>query len=79
MRRVSVLLLLFSPGYKKWKSRSAHDLSWGLLILLFTGVFFWMIYGIINTDTPITLANMITGCFILSLVGMKWWFDHMKR
>jgi len=61
---------------KTWKSRSAHDLSWGLLFLLLIGVFLWMIYGIVNEDIPVTCANAVTGIFIVSIVGMKWWFDH---
>ncbi len=61
---------------KTWRSRSAHDLSWGLLFLLLVGVFLWMIYGIVSADIPVILANMITGVLIIFIVGMKWWFDH---
>ncbi|ABD40277.1 hypothetical protein Mhun_0517 [Methanospirillum hungatei JF-1] len=61
---------------KTWKSRSAHDLSWGLLFLLLIGVFLWMIYGIVSADIPVMLANGVTSVFIVSIVGMKWWFDH---
>lgn len=61
---------------KTWSSRSAHDLSWGLLLLLLTGVFLWMIYGIARDDLPVTLANCITSICIISIVGMKWWFEH---
>lgn len=72
--------LAFLPQViKTWQSRSAHDLSWGLLFLLLVGVFLWMIYGIETGDMPVACANTVTGCFIVSLVGMKWWFDHTTR
>lgn len=72
--------LAFLPQVlKTWKCRSAHDLSWGLLFLLLVGVFLWMIYGLINHDIPVTCANGVTGLFIVSIVGMKWWFDHKCR
>jgi len=69
--------LAFLPQViKTWNSRTAHDLSWGLLFLLLVGVFLWMIYGIVNEDIPVTVANGITSVLILAIVWMKWWFDH---
>lgn len=35
-----------------------------------------MIYGIVSADIPVMLANGVTSIFIVSIVGMKWWFDH---
>ncbi len=64
---------------KTWQSQTAHDISWGLLFLLLIGVFLWMIYGIVDRDIPVTIANLITGCLITSLISMKWWFDHRCR
>lgn len=61
---------------KTWRCRSARDLSWGLLFLLLIGVFLWMIYGIVSDDIPVMIANSITSIFIISIVAMKWWFDH---
>lgn len=69
--------LAFLPHViKTWNSHSAHDLSWGLLLLLLVGVFLWMIYGIVNEDVPVTIANGVTSILILAIAGMKWWFDH---
>jgi MtN3 and saliva related transmembrane protein len=91
MEQISGMDMLLDTGYiggicttiaflpqvvKTWNSRSAHDLSWGLLFLLLIGVFLWMIYGIVSADIPVMLANGVTSIFIVSIVGMKWWFDH---
>ncbi|MBN1166564.1 MAG: SemiSWEET transporter [Methanospirillaceae archaeon] len=69
--------LAFLPQViKTWKSRTAHDISWGLLFLLLVGVSLWVIYGIVDKDPPLIAANTVTGSLIAALVGMKWWFAH---
>jgi MtN3 and saliva related transmembrane protein len=61
---------------KTWNSRSARDISWGLLFLLFVGVSLWSLYGVINFDIPIIAANVLTGLLVASLIIMKFWFNH---
>jgi len=64
---------------KTWNSRSARDISWGLLFLLFIGVSLWTLYGVINFDIPIIIANTITGLLVASLIIMKFWFSHRYK
>jgi MtN3 and saliva related transmembrane protein len=45
---------------KTWKSKSAQDLSWNMLIILCTGVILWLIYSISIRDVPMTAANVVT-------------------
>lgn len=45
---------------KTWKSKSADDLSWSMLIILCTGIVLWLVYGIYVQDVPIIAANIVT-------------------
>ena len=50
---------------KIWKTKSTKDISLGMFITFTTGIFLWLIYGILINSPPIILANIVT--FILSL------------
>jgi MtN3 and saliva related transmembrane protein len=45
---------------KTWKSKSANDLSWSMLIVLCIGIILWLIYGFSVQDIPIIAANVVT-------------------
>ncbi|MBD2625340.1 MULTISPECIES: SemiSWEET transporter [Nostocaceae] len=46
--------------FKTWKTKSAKDVSFVMLITFMSGLFLWLIYGIILGALPIILANGIT-------------------
>ena len=48
-----------------WKNKKADDISLKTFILFSTGIFLWLVYGILLNDLPIMLANSIT--FILGI------------
>jgi MtN3 and saliva related transmembrane protein len=51
----------FLPQFlKAWNSRSTKDLSFPTFLLMTTGVFFWLVYGIWKNDVPIMAANAVT-------------------
>ena len=55
---------------KIWRSKSATDLSWGMLVTLCLGILLWLIYGTYMHDLPVICANAITlvlSCVILLL------------
>lgn len=56
---------------KTWKSKSAKDVSSGMLITFCIGVFLWLIYGIYLQALPIILANLLTLIFNLIILGFK--------
>jgi MtN3 and saliva related transmembrane protein len=56
---------------KTWRSRSAKDVSFVMLVVFSTGVFLWLIYGIYLQALPIILANVLTLIFNLIIVGLK--------
>ncbi len=59
---------------KTYKSRSAADLSLKMFSLFSLGVLLWLIYGFINKDLPIILANGGTLLLALTLLFFKFRF-----
>ncbi|WP_159709807.1 SemiSWEET transporter [Geminicoccus flavidas] len=43
-----------------WRTRSTHDISLKMFIVLVTGVSLWLTYGISTGDWPLVAANSIT-------------------
>ncbi len=56
---------------KTWKSKSAEDLSWSMLITLCCGITLWLIYGIIIHDFPIIIANIVTFSLAAIILALK--------
>jgi MtN3 and saliva related transmembrane protein len=54
-----------------WQSKSAKDVSLGMLIVFSTGVFLWLVYGFYIQSLPIILANLLTLIFNLIILGLK--------
>ncbi|HLO88375.1 SemiSWEET transporter [Anabaena azotica] len=46
--------------WRTWKTKSAKDVSFIMLIAFMSGLVLWLIYGIILNALPIILANSIT-------------------
>lgn len=51
---------------KTWNSKSAQDVSLGMLITFSAGVFLWLAYGLFIHALPVILANLVT--FVLTLI-----------
>lgn len=57
--------LAFLPQVlKTWRAKSADGLSLGTFSLFCTGVFCWLMYGLLVEDLPIILSNSVT--FVLA-------------
>ncbi len=54
-----------------WKSRSAKDLSLGLVSMLTFGTLMWLVYGLMINDLPVILANIISFVLNASLFYFK--------
>ena len=61
--------------WKIWTSRSARDLSWGMVAVFTVGTFLWLLYGIKVESVAITTANGITFMLSLAICIMKLLFD----
>jgi MtN3 and saliva related transmembrane protein len=56
---------------KTWKSKSADDLSWTMLIVLCIGISLWLVYGVSVHDLPIIAANIVTFIFAGIILILK--------
>lgn len=54
-----------------WKSRSAKDLSLGMLSIFTLGIALWLAYGLWMQAAPLILSNMITLVLASTLLGFK--------
>jgi len=56
---------------KVWKTKKAEDLSLKTFILLSTGIFLWLVYGILLQDLPLILANAVTFTLAITILFFK--------
>ncbi|HEY9782634.1 MAG TPA: SemiSWEET transporter [Leptolyngbyaceae cyanobacterium] len=56
---------------KTWQTKSAHDLSWSMLIVLCTGIILWLVYGFYIQNIPIIAANIVTFVFTSMILVLK--------
>lgn len=56
---------------KTWQTKSAHDLSWSMLIVLCTGIILWLVYGFYIQNIPIIAANIVTFLFASMILVLK--------
>jgi len=53
---------------KTIKTKETKDLSLGMYTVLTTGVFLWLVYGIIIKDLPLIAANAVTFMFTSTIL-----------
>jgi len=56
---------------KVWKSRSTHDISLAMYVVVCVGVALWLIYGLLLQDVPLIVANAITLVIACGILAMK--------
>jgi MtN3 and saliva related transmembrane protein len=56
---------------KTWRTRSAGDLSLGMLSVFSTGIVLWLAYGLSVGAAPIVVGNIVTLVLTLILIGLK--------
>ncbi|MBD1998653.1 SemiSWEET transporter [Leptolyngbya sp. FACHB-541] len=64
---------------KTWKSKSAEDLSWSMLITLCVGIVLWLIYGTYVHDLPVILANIVTLVLSSIILILKLRYSRVKK
>jgi len=57
-----------------WKTKSAKDLSVGMLLLLLLGVSAWLVYGILVRDAAIIYTNSMVLTMGLIMLFFKYKF-----
>lgn len=56
---------------KTWRLRETKDISLWMFLIMGTGIFLWMVYGIFRRDLPLILANSISFAFVLVILYFK--------
>ncbi len=64
-------LAFFPQVWRTWRTRQTRSLSLAWLLLFTTGVVLWLVYGVVNDDLPLVLANAVTLLLTLCLLVMK--------
>ena len=64
--------IAFLPqAIQTWKTKSAKDISLGMYLIFCSGVILWLIYGILITNYPIMVTNVITLILAVSILYFK--------
>jgi MtN3 and saliva related transmembrane protein len=64
---------------KAYKTKKMSDVSIHLMILIASGMFLWVIYGLIRSD-PVIMGTNATGFALnITLLVMKLRYDKMQR
>lgn len=64
--------ITFIPqAYKAWVSKSVGDLSFSMLIIVFSSTIVWIIYGVSLSLLPVILCNCVIAVVSLTLIYFK--------
>jgi MtN3 and saliva related transmembrane protein len=68
------VIAFFPQLMKTWKTKSTKDISLGMFSAFSVGVFLWFVYGILISDLPVTIANLLTfiQAFIILMFKLKY-------
>lgn len=58
-------------AHKIWRTRSARDVSLGMMVAFTLGVALWLAFGILRQDPPIIVWNAVTLVLALAILAMK--------
>nr|MBI3613744.1 SemiSWEET transporter [Nitrospirota bacterium] len=56
---------------KTWKTKSARDMSFGMLATFCIGVFLWLVYGLLIHSIPVIVANVVTLVLAGAILALK--------
>jgi MtN3 and saliva related transmembrane protein len=56
---------------KTVKTRSTKDISLVMFSVTATGLFFWLLYGILSGSVPVIIANSVSLPLALTIVAFK--------
>jgi len=65
-------------AFRTYQTKSAHDLSWSMLVLYVAAVLFWIWYGIGISSMPVIISNIVLIVFVLAVCCMKFIYDGAK-
>jgi MtN3 and saliva related transmembrane protein len=57
--------------WKAWRTGETRDLSLAMTLILAAGLGLWAVYGVLQSDAVIVIANAIAMLLALTLAGLK--------
>ena len=67
-----VIMIAFIPqAYEVFKTKEVEGVSLATYILLSFAALLWITYGVLRSDIPIILTNIVLGTIQLSIVILK--------
>lgn len=68
----SLTTIAFLPQViKTWKTKSTKDVSLIMFLTFCTGVSLWIVYGFLEKDLPVLMANIVTFLLASIILGFK--------
>ena len=75
-----LVLISFIPQLlKAYKTKKMFDVSGYLMILIASGMFLWVVYGVIKSDLVIIGTNATGFALNITLLGMKLRYDKLQN
>lgn len=53
------------------KTKSLDDVSLGMLMILASGVFLWLVYGMLIGAFPVIISNFVSFILVISIIVLK--------
>lgn len=64
--------LAFSPQVVKiLRTKKTKDISLGMYVIFWLGIIFWLSYGILTQNSPITINNVIMLILVSTMLVLK--------
>ena len=62
----------YIPQIRKiWATGETHDISLKMFLILSTGIALWVLYGVLQGDAVIILANSVSLAFLCAILFFK--------
>ena len=62
----------YIPQIRKiWDSGETHDISLKMFLILTAGLALWVVYGVLQADAVIILANSVSLAFLCAILFFK--------
>ena len=65
------VIAFFPQLMKVAKTRSTRDISLGMFSIFYAAVFLWSAYGILTSDPPVIIANVLVFAQALAILAFK--------
>jgi len=69
---------LAPQAIKVWRTRSANDVSYGMVTMIVISSALWQAHGWLNEDIPLRISSGVTMCFSFTSAFLKLKYTQLK-